>query len=126
METIQVAITDTAYSDALRALLARDGEWQVVAVETPDPSREGVLVLDPKHLERIAGPIPRPERVVLITRNEPRYLKRAWEAGVNSVVFEKDPLNTAILAIMAARLEAAKTGRTGKPKQRVANCGGPA
>ncbi len=124
METIQVAITNTAYLDALRALLARDGEWRVLAVETPDPGREGVLVVDPEHLDRISRPIPRPERVVLIARNEPRYLKRAWEAGVNSVVFESDPLNTALLAIMAARLEAAKTGRAGTPKQRVANSGG--
>ncbi len=108
METIQVAIANTPYAAALRELLTRNGNWEVVCVDTPDPARGGVLVVDPEHLDRLSAPLACPERVVLIARNEPRCLARAWEAGVNSVVFDKDPLNTAVLAIMAARLRIAK------------------
>jgi hypothetical protein len=111
METIQVAIADSPYASALRELLVRNGGWDVVCVETPDLNREGVMVLDPEHLEQLPFPLQNPDRVVLIARNDPRCLARAWEAGVNSVIFDKDPLNTAVLAIMAARLRIVKPVR---------------
>ena len=108
METIQLAITDAAYAVALRELLVRNGSWDVRCVDRPDPDYDGVMVLDSEHLSLLRQPISNPERVVLIARNNPGDLARAWEAGVNSVITDKDPLNTAMLAIMAARL------RTGK------------
>lgn len=108
MDTIQVALADTPYAQALRELLLRNGACEVVCVESPDPGREGVLVLDTEHLERLSAPIPHPEKLVLIARNEPGCLSRAWDAGVTSVVYDKDPLATAVLAVMAARLRASK------------------
>ncbi len=104
METIQLAIADTAYGTALRELLERSGAVEVLTVETPDPNREGVIVVDSRALERMPLPLVKPERVVLITRNEPEQLSRAWNAGIRSVVFCDDPLNTAVLAILAAGL----------------------
>lgn len=104
METIQLAIADAAYRAALRELLERSGVAEVCAVEMPDPGREGVIVVDSLALERLPLPLVRPERVVLITRNEPDQLSRAWNAGIRSVVFCDDPLNTAVLAILAAGL----------------------
>jgi len=118
MDTIQVAIADASYRAALCEILVRNGSWSVRCVEDPDPACEGVLVLDPEHLGRLALPIQHPDRVVLIASNEPAHLSRAWEAGVNSVVFKKDPLNTAVLAIMSARLRVPKApaaGRDGVP-----------
>jgi hypothetical protein len=111
METIQLAISNSTYAAALRDSLMRDSGWDVVTVDFPDTRAEGVLVLDSSALERIPVGIPHPERVVLITRNEPGLLSRAWEAGIVSVVFDHDPINTAMLAIMAARLQVSKTGR---------------
>jgi hypothetical protein len=108
METIQLAISNSAYAAALRESLMRDSGWHVETVETPNPGAEGVLVLDSTALERIPGGIPHPERAVLVARNEPELLARAWEAGIVSVVFENDPINTAMLAIMAARLHKRK------------------
>jgi hypothetical protein len=70
-----------------------------------------VLVLDSEHLELLPSPLPDPERIVLIARNDPQSLTRAWEAGVNSVVFEKDSLNTAVLAILSTRLRITKPKR---------------
>ena len=114
MEIIQVAIANTPYASALREVLLQSGSWEVVCVDVPDASREGVLVLDPEHLERLPRPLRNPERVVLLTRNEPADLSRAWDAGVTSVIYDNDPLNTAVLAIMAAQLKA--------PKARTVRC----
>ena len=50
-----------------------------------------------------------PERVVLITRKDPQLLAQAWEAGIVSVVSAEDPINTVLLAIMAAALRVAKS-----------------
>jgi len=107
MERIQLAITDTAYRAALRELLERSGAAEVLTVETPDPNREGVIVVDSRSLERLPLPLAKPERVVLITHNAPEELSRAWNAGIRSVVFCEDPLNTAVLAILAAGLRCA-------------------
>lgn len=108
MDTIQIALADTPYANALRDLLLRNGACEVLCVDSPDSNQAGVLVLDPEHLDRLAAPIQYPDRLVLIARNEPRSLARAWEAGVTSVVYDKDPLSTAVLAIMAARLRVSK------------------
>lgn len=106
MDTIQVAISDASYAESLREVLLRNGGWEVLCLDRPDSSRGGVMVLDTDHLAMLPRPLPNPERVVLIARNESDDLTRAWEAGINSVIKSTDPLNTAVLAIMAARLRA--------------------
>jgi hypothetical protein len=124
METVQLAITDAPYASALRDLLERGGQRSVRPVEVPDPRQEGVIVVDSDALDRLPFPVQNPERVVLITRNDPQHLSQAWNAGIRSVVFSADPLSTAVLAIMAAELRvlklesrgvanAARTGREG-------------
>ncbi len=104
MDTVQLAIADAAYAAALRELLERSGAGEVCAVEAPDPGRAGVIVVDAEAFARLPLPLAHPERVVLITRNDPEQLRRAWNAGIRSVVFCNDPLNTAVLAILAAGL----------------------
>ncbi len=94
-----------------------------MSVEAPDPRIEGVIVVDSQSLEGLPSAIENPQRVVLITPNEAPHMAKAWEAGIVSVVFEDDPINTAILAIMAARLRVTKaTSRSeaalGKPASR--------
>ncbi|MCZ2074029.1 MAG: hypothetical protein HUU41_04005 [Bryobacteraceae bacterium] len=111
METVQLAITDVPYANALREILVRNGAFEVLCVDRPDSVLGGVLVLDADHLDLLPAPLANPERVVLIARNDPTLLTRAWEAGVNSVVFEKDPLNTVVLAIMSARLRLPRSER---------------
>jgi hypothetical protein len=111
METIQLAIGNAAYAAALGDLLARTAGSKVEVVDRPDLCFEGVIVLDSEALDSLPEGIPNPERLVVVTKNDPRVLSKAWEAGVVSVVFENDPLNTVLLAIMAARLKAGKTGR---------------
>ena len=104
METIQVAIANASYATALRELLARNAGWRILSVQAPDPRIEGVIVVDSQSLDGLPRAFENPQRVVLITPNEAPHLAKAWEAGIVSVVFEDDPINTAILAIMAARL----------------------
>lgn len=104
MEIVQLTIGNTSYAKALEEMLKRNGAWEVRCVELPDLRVEGVLVVDCEAFQRLPSSLPNPERVVLITSNDPVHLSQAWEAGIVSVVFENDPINTAMLAILAARL----------------------
>ena len=104
MQTIQLAITDPAYAEALRDALVRSGPWQVERVGTPRPDEGCVLVMDEQCLNRVSLPLPYPERVVLLTRKAPAKLSHAWAAGIVSLVSPDDPPNTVLLAVMAAAL----------------------
>lgn len=110
MQSVQLSIADGQYATAVREALARSCAWHVEAVEQPDFSRHCVMVLDEQAFARLPLPLSNPERVVLIARKEPQafQLAQAWEAGIVSVVSEEDPLNTVLLAIMAAALRVEK------------------
>lgn len=103
IQTVQLAIDDPVYRTALEHALFEAGSWRVVPVASPDPERGGVIVLDAQALDKLRA-LQRPERVVLITHKDPQHLARAWDAGIISVVFEDDPVSTAMLAIMSAGL----------------------
>ena len=108
MQTVQLAITDGAYAAAVQEALSHSCAWHVEAVDRPDPTRLGVLVLDQPALERLPLPLANPERIVLIVHKDPELLAQAWEAGIVSVISEEDPMNTVLLAIMAAGLRVEK------------------
>jgi hypothetical protein len=101
---VQLAIADGAYVLALREALARSCAWHVEAVDRADPTRPGVIVLDHAAFECLPLPLSSPERMVLVTHKDPEHLAEAWEAGIVSIVSENDPMNTVMLAIMAAGL----------------------
>lgn len=104
MNCIQLALSNRAKADQLRGLLCRSTQLPVHCVESPCVEEACVVVVDPAHLRMMPSPLAFPERVVLITQNDANHLKDAWEAGVNSVVSEQDPLNTVVLAILSACL----------------------
>jgi len=108
MQTVQLAIMDSAYEMALRDALVRSGPWHVESVETPRPGERCVLVMDDACLNRVSLPLPYPERVVLLTRKDAAHLSHAWEAGIVSLVSPDDPPGTVLLAIMAAALRVPK------------------
>jgi len=112
MQTVQLAIADSAYRAALREALARSGPWHVETVETPRPGERCVLVMDEVFLSRIALPFPYPERVVLVTRMDSAKLSHAWDAGIVSLVSPDDSPSTVLLAIMAAALRVPKPQAT--------------
>ncbi|MBZ5576075.1 MAG: hypothetical protein LAP40_05895 [Acidobacteriia bacterium] len=112
MRTVQLVIADAVYAAALRDALSHSGPWHVEFVDRPNLERPGVLVLDEPAFERLALPLARPERVVLIIRQDPDLLAQAWDAGIVSVVSRVDTLPTVLLAIMAAALRAAQAHET--------------
>ncbi|SPE32122.1 conserved hypothetical protein [Candidatus Sulfopaludibacter sp. SbA6] len=109
MQTVQLSVADHVYAAAVREALSRSCACRVESVDRPDPGLESVLVLDESAFARLPLPLSNPERVVLITRKDPQLLALAWEAGIVSVVSEEDPINTVLLAIMAAALRVAKS-----------------
>lgn len=109
MHTVQLSVADGVYAAAVRNALSRSCACHVESVDRPDPSQRCVLVLDEIAFARLPLPLSNPERVVLITRKDPQLLAHAWEAGIVSVVSAEDPINTVLLAIMAAALRVAKS-----------------
>jgi hypothetical protein len=110
METVQFAITDSPYASALRDLLEHSGAAVVRCVGVADPMQAGVIVVDSDGLDRLLSPLLHPERVVLIARGDSEELALAWNTGIRSVVFNEDPLETAVLAILAAGLRVPRAG----------------
>jgi len=111
LQTVQLSITDGQYAAIVRETLSRSCAWHVETVEQPDLSRHDVMVLDDLAFARLPLPLSNPERVVLITRQDPQapqLLAQVWEAGIVSIVSEEDPLSTVLLAIMAAALRVEK------------------
>jgi hypothetical protein len=106
MQSVQLSIADGQYAATVREALSRSCAWHVEAVEHPDLLRHGVMVLDEQAFARLPLPLSNPERVVLISHKDPQapQLAQAWEAGIVSIVSEEDPINTVLLAIMAAAL----------------------
>ena len=109
MQTVQLSITDGAYAAAVREALSHTCAWHVDSADRPDPEYRGVMVMDECAFARLLLPLSNPERVVLITRKDPQLLSQAWEAGIVSVVSQEDPMNTVLLAIMAAALRVEKS-----------------
>jgi hypothetical protein len=113
MGSIQVALSDAAKANALRVLLARTTQIPVLCAESPDCDSACAVVIDAARFAALPRPLKHPDRIVLITTNEPERLKDAWDAGVQSVLSEQDPLNTVVLAVLATCLRsgAARCGQ---------------
>jgi len=109
VQTVQLSIADQVYGAAIREALARSCAWHVEPVPSPDPSLQGVMVLDWIAFSRLPLPLSNPERVVLIGPQEPQVLAQAWDAGIVSVVSQGDPIDTVLMAIMAAALRVDKS-----------------
>jgi len=108
VQTVQLVIADGLYAAAVRDALTRNCAWHVESPDRPDPSRHTVMVLDQAAFERLPLPLSNPERIVLVTHKDPQLLAEAWDAGIVSVVSQEDPMNTVLLAIMAAGLRIEK------------------
>jgi DNA-binding NarL/FixJ family response regulator len=115
MGSIQISLNDAAKAEALRGVLSRSAQREVVCVDVPDLESACVAVVDEAHFKALPLPLSRPEAVVLLAASDPQSLKAAWDAGVSSVVSEQDSVNTIVLAILAVCL---RTG-SARPKDGV-------
>jgi DNA-binding NarL/FixJ family response regulator len=104
MCTIQLALSDGDKASALSMMLSRSTHVPVLCVETPDFTSACVVVMDGDRFAREPAAALNADRVVLITRNDEGHLHAAWEAGVNSVLSDQDPMNTVVLAVLSACL----------------------
>ncbi len=100
METVQVAMSNGLFAKQLRTELERNTGWSVVEQQTPNLGRNGLVILDQQTLDRLVCPVSHPERIVLVTRNDPGTLDEVWAKGIRSVVFETDSPRMAALAAM--------------------------
>lgn len=101
---IQVALDDSEKASALLSLLVRNTDMPVECVRVPVPEEASVVVVDTESFAQMQMPIARPDSVVLVSKGDPDCLKDAWDAGVSSVVSDRDPLDTLLLAVLSACL----------------------
>jgi hypothetical protein len=109
MQTIQLVMSDASYAKKLKQLLSDNGNWPVSIKDVPAFHKGGVVVLDDKILASLSAPPDYPDRVVLVTKNDPQILSHAWDLGIRSVVFTTDSPSTTLLAIMSAYLRLPKS-----------------
>lgn len=100
MFTIQLLVQAEDYARELALLLHREG-CDAVRSSAPDFTLEGAIVADRRALERHPVLLEHPERVILIAPNDPNFLSLLWKHRMRSVVFEKDPPGTVVLAVLA-------------------------
>ena len=108
MQTIQLVLSDAGFAKRLKQLLSDNGNWPVTIKDVPSFNKGGVVVLDDKVLAALASPPDFPDRVVLVTHNDPEILSHAWDLGIRSVVYETDSASTVLLGIMSAWLRLPK------------------
>ena len=108
MQTIQLVLSDASFARRLKQLLCENGNWPVSVKDAPVFHKGGVVVLDEKVLASLSAPPEYPDRVVLVTNNEPEILAKAWELGIRSLVFHTDSPSTVLLAVMSAYLRLPK------------------
>lgn len=104
MHTVQIVMADREYASELEALLVRDGRHRVYRDSEPESGWDGVIVMDLAHFNNLAWETHRPDQIVLIVPRNEQCLRKAWEAGLQSVVYEDEPPRTLLLAVMAAEL----------------------
>jgi DNA-binding NarL/FixJ family response regulator len=112
MQTIQLVLSDASYAKKLKQLLCDNGNWPVTIKDGPSFQKGGVVVLDDKVLASLASAPDFPDRVVLVTHNDPEILSHAWDLGIRSVVYNTDTPSTVLLAIMSAYLRLPKLPQT--------------
>ncbi len=109
MTTVQIIMADRKYATELERLLVRDGQHRVLQLDAPDESESGVVVLDSGSFQEFEEAASHPEKVVLVAGHEEGLLTKAWEAGLRSVVYEDEPIQTTLLAVIAAELRLLKS-----------------
>jgi hypothetical protein len=123
MQTIQLVLSDASFARKLKQLLSENGNWPVTIKDVPSFHKGGVVVLDEKVLAGLASSPDFPDRVVLVTHNEPEILSHAWDLGIRSVVYDTDAPGTILLGIMSAWLRLPKGPN--QPQRRVISPNGP-
>lgn len=103
---VSVSTRDRLLAQRIHRALEQNREWNLCESPVAGGSycSSEVVVIDQDTFERLPLPLDHPERVVLIARKDRVQLERAWEAGIISVVWDTDRIETVFLAIQAAAL----------------------
>jgi hypothetical protein len=107
MKTVQIAIRDRDYAEALRDLLIADGSREVYLVECPNAALEGIIVAEPITANLSERDI---HRYVAFTRNSNFGSNPLWQAGVRYVIHADCPPRLGRLAIIAAERNLSRSG----------------
>jgi hypothetical protein len=110
VKTVQVAIPDPEYADALRNLLSQDGIHRVHLVQKPDVALAGVILVDATELENLSLRPSEQARVIVLVRKGRDDLAKIWNAGVRHVLFQGDSPHSARVVVLGMELGLCWTG----------------
>lgn len=118
MTSVQIAIQDRTYAEALRQLLLADGEHRVYIAKVPSTAIEGVVVTDETVMRRMNLPDEIGcNRCVVFATKAGLEADRLWAAGIRHVIHCDYPPETGQLVILAA--ESALQSKS-SPRQSIA------
>lgn len=103
MSLVQLLVDKENTAAALAALLDREG-FAVKRSAEPVWHEAGTIVADRRALERYPDLLDHGDRVVLIAPNDPKFLASLWRHNIRTVVFDTDPLDTVLLAILGSEI----------------------
>jgi hypothetical protein len=103
MSLVQLLVETETTAAALAGLLDREG-FSVSRSAEPEWNKPGTVVADRRALERHPDLLDHAERVVLIAPNDPKFLASLWRHNIRTVVFDTDPLDTILLAIIGSEI----------------------
>ena len=103
MSLVQLLVEKENTAAALAALLDREG-FAVSRSAEPQWTEPGTIVADRRALERHPELLDHAARVVLIAPNDPKFLASLWCHNIRTVVFDTDPPDTILLAIIGSEI----------------------
>jgi hypothetical protein len=101
---VQIAIEDQIYAEQLRGLLEEDNKHRAYVVDQPNPTIDGVVVLDETTLGHV-GVLKETDALrFIVLRKESSDPDKLWEAGVRYMVPAKYPPKLVRTMILGAEV----------------------
>jgi len=101
---VQIAIKDQVYAEELRRVLVEDKKHRVYFVDTPNPTIDGIVVLDEITIGHLAAAKGTDTALYIVLRKESSDPDKLGETGVRCLLPAEYPPHMVRLAILAAEL----------------------
>lgn len=102
---VQIAITDRSYAEELRRLLEDDNKHRACIVDRPNPTTDGVVVIDETTLRRIGNLEGSDAARYMVLRNESSDPDELWQTGIRYLIPVEYPPKIVRAVILGMELQ---------------------